>query len=188
MPAPPANPPEPPQPEPPRPGSGAPEPDPLSALALLTASGLGRWLILTSGLALLLAAVLIPAHDDADRAAWHRDRALDTERELLLQLEQERATLDAIHAGDETMLLALAASELRLIPHQRAVVLNADGPGLFATPMARVARPEPPRPHAAPDSTLARLSLHPSHRLWLLAGSMLAVLVGLLPPAARPPA
>lgn len=159
--------------------------DPLRAAGVLFASELGRWLILASGLAVLLAAVLIPARDDADRAAWHRDRALEAERELLAELDEARATLDAIESGEETMLLALAASELRLIPHHRAVVLNADGPGLFATPMAPVRPPPPVRPHRPPDSTLARLSLHPTHRLWLLAGAMLAVLVGLLPPAAR---
>lgn len=157
--------------------------DPLREAGAVFASELGRWLILASGLAVLLAVVLIPARDDADRAAWHRDRALEAEREVLADLEHDRATLEAIRAGDEHVMLALAGSELRLIPDHRAVVLNADGPGLFATPMIPVSAPDPVAPHRAPDSTLARISLHHTHRLWLLAGAMLAVLIGLLPPA-----
>lgn len=150
------------------------------------------WLFLIAGLALIAAAVLIPAADDLARAEHHRTVAL--------ALEQHRADTLARHAGfaqhldarEPGLLTALAADQLNIAPAGRTVLMaparrytgpdSAQLPGTLATLREPFVPPPAPSP---PDSALQRLATGERSRLALIAVAALCVFYSLLP-AARP--
>ncbi|MFI4898097.1 MAG: hypothetical protein ACIARR_09745 [Phycisphaerales bacterium JB059] len=145
------------------------------------------WLLLLSGITLLAAALLIPAADELADARWQRDRTIALERAHLERLDRHRAYLDALAREDPALARALVASQLNLVPEDRAAIdLPAPEPDadLFAA-----LEPAPPvlPGRTGPDSTLARLALGPTSRLWLIAVGALLTLIGLLPEAPRRP-
>jgi len=142
------------------------------------------WLLLLAGLALLAAALLIPAGDDLGDARWRRDRALAVERAVLDRLERHEVFLAALDRGDPALLEALGETQLNLVRAGREPV--AIGP---RTPPAAslLASLEPPAP-VLPErvqvrSILARWATDNTGRLWLIAGGAALVMVGLLPPS-----
>lgn len=145
------------------------------------------WLFLSAGLLLMAAGVLIPAHRDLELAKWRRDRVLTVEMHRLQRLTRYETYLDAVERRDETVLQHLAATQLGLTPASSGVVLlTGDGdPGdasvFGALEPGAVSLPEPPEE----SSVLARLATGERSRLWLLAGSSLLVLIGLLPSGTR---
>lgn len=144
------------------------------------------WLLLLSGVTLLASALLIPAADELAHARWQRDRTIALERAHLERLDRHRAYLDALERGDEALARSLVTTQLNLIPEDHAP-LDLDGP-----PDADVFAALEPAPPTLPvrtthDSTLSRLALGPSSRLWLIAVGALLTLVGLLPPSVSRP-
>lgn len=143
------------------------------------------WLYLLSGLALLGATVLIPAADDLEEARWIRDRALAIEAHRSARIARYEEYLGAIEDKNESLILSLAASQLNQIPEGTAVV-----PGLEIQPTADASvfpALEPP-PLVLPermriDSRLQRWTTDNKTRVWLLAGSVLLMMIGLLPPS-----
>jgi len=143
---------------------------------------LGSWLIFVSGLALLVAVVLIPAGNDLADARAARDEALALERYELERLDRYETYLEALDRRDDRLLRSLAMSQLRLTPADRHVLLPVGATGdidLFG-PIEPV--PELDEPAARPVSTLEDLATHQRKRLWLIAGGVLCLFVGLLPP------
>ncbi len=141
------------------------------------------WLLLLSGLALLAAALLIPAGDDLDDARWRRDRALGVERGVLDRLERHEAFLAALDAADPVLLDALAQTQLNLIPADRDPVALGPRTPRATEPLSWL---EPP-PQALPErartrSVLGDWATDESGRLWLIAAGAALVMVGLLPP------
>jgi len=145
------------------------------------------WLFLIAGGAMLAACLLLPAQDRCEQVRWQRDRA-----RMMLAYEQERldrarALEEAIDRRDPVVLRALAAAELNLVPVEspdttQPVVLASSRPR--ADVLASLDPPLPRLPERRMTrSTLLRLVSDPETRIWVLAGSALCVLIGLLPPA-----
>lgn len=147
------------------------------------------WLFLLPGLVILSATVLIPASDDLERARAHREKALALETHRSERLGNHLVYLDALERRDETVLLALAASQLNLAPADREVIIAPAGGGatgrggdasVLATLEAEYVAPMVTLP---PDSLLHRVTTNRHARLWLIAGAAMSVLYGVLPPA-----
>lgn len=141
------------------------------------------WLFLIAGLALLAATVIIPAQADLAEARWQRDRALAIEEQRRERLFKHERYLAAVEAMEPSVVRALAASQLNLVPADRAALLQVASP---AGSNASIFPLLEPGPVALPeltlvDSRLARLARGDRSRLWLIAAGSILVLVGLLP-------
>lgn len=144
------------------------------------------WLLLLSGVALLAAALLIPAADELGEARWQRDRTIALERAHLERLDRHKTYLDALQSDDPALARALATSQLNLVPEDRAA-LDLINPAQANADVFGALEPEAPvlPTRSTLDSTLSRLALGPTSRLWLIAIGALLTLVGLLPPSAE---
>ncbi|TVQ80043.1 MAG: hypothetical protein EA380_03685 [Phycisphaeraceae bacterium] len=142
------------------------------------------WLYLLPGLALICATVLIPAYDDLSSAEFQRSQAFALEQYRSERLRSYAAYLSALNRNDETVLLGLAATHLNLIPSGMEVLIAPAGQisDLPASPFPAL-EPEyrPPSPPVQVDSLLRRLAVQDTTRLWLIAGGMMCILIGLLP-------
>ncbi len=144
------------------------------------------WLLLLSGVTLLAAALLIPAADELSSARWQRDRTIVLERAHLQRLDRHMAYLDALRSDDPALARALATAQLNLVPKDRAA-LDLPEPAAPAVGIFQALEPDPPILPARAEhrSTLARLALGPTSRLWLIALGALLTLMGLLPETPR---
>jgi hypothetical protein len=155
---------------------------PAAYPSLLPGSGtLGGWLIFLAGLAMLIAVVLIPASVDLADARQSRDQAHARERHGQARLVRYETYLTALQQHDETLLRSLAMSELNMAPADRLTLLPPRGPGdldlfgpLEPTPVSMTTRQRP-------RSVLETLATDRRQRLWLIAGAMLCLFIGLLP-------
>ena len=143
------------------------------------------WLFLIAGAALLVATVLIPAHDDRLLAERHRDAAIAHRDTQTDRLSAYGDYLDAIDRGDDRLYLALAATQLNLAPSSRTPVILA---GDTSTPETNIFAEIEPAPRQVPplhlrDTRLRRWTTDSTTRLWLIAAGGIFVLIGLLPPA-----
>lgn len=148
------------------------------------------WLFLISGVAVLAATVLIPARHELAVAEWARDRALAIEKHRTDRLNRYATYLQAVERGDESVLLSLAASQLNKSPIDRVPLMAASDPGVTNASVFPDLEPEPVKIPERPvinesSSLLTRWTTHEKWRLWLLAGGMLCVMIGLLPPSRR---
>jgi len=164
-------------------------PKPQSRPAAHRTGGLFRidagWLFLLSGLAMMCAAVLIPAHDDLAMARYERDRARAIESWHAERVENYAEYLDALRDGDETLVLSLAAMQLNLIPAGTTPLVTSVRPQATSASVFPELEPAFERPVAPEfyDSRLRRWATDSRHRLWMIAGGALLVLFGLLPPS-----
>jgi hypothetical protein len=145
------------------------------------------WLFLVAGCVMISATVLVPAQDDLLEAHAFRDKALALESYRASVLSKHTSYLQAIDAGDTTVLLDLAATQLNLVPTTQTVLLaptiGSDAPAsVLAALDVPYTRPAPP---VAPDTILRRLTLHPRARMLIFAASAVAILYGLLPPSTQ---
>lgn len=143
------------------------------------------WLYLIPGAALLVATVLIPAHDDRMLAEHHRDAAIAHRDSQTDRLEAYGDYLDAIHSGDDRLLTSLAATQLNLAPADKTPVILA---GDDWTPETDIFASIEPAPRLVDDfrldnTRLRRWTTDSTTRLWLIAAGAICVLVGLMPPA-----
>jgi hypothetical protein len=161
------------------PDTPAPPPPPIAFLD-------PGWLYLLAGLALLAATVLIPAMDDLEDVRIERDRMMAIERHRGERITRYRDYLDALQRQEPSLVMALAASQLNLIPQGRTIALQT--PDLLAAPQRAgliFASLEPPGlrlpERRSTGSLLERLSGSDFIRPWLIAGGALCLLLGLLP-------
>lgn len=164
-------------------GSGEPIPRPLFRLD-------AGWLFLLAGLAVLAVTVLIPATRDLEEARWQRNRALAIERHREQRLNRYGQYLSALQRGEEDVVLSLMATQLNVSPVGRVPLLDEGDPGRVNASVFPSLEPDPVELPANPEaarkpSILTRLTTNDHHRLWLLAGGVVCVLIGLLPPVMR---
>lgn len=133
---------------------------------------------------------MIPAQRDLALARWQRDRATAIERHREERLSHYGAYLAAIEKGDESVVLSLAGTQLNKSPSDRVPLLPAPDPSRASASIFPALEPEPLRLVESPDfasraSLLERWTTDDQVRLWLLAGGVLALLMGVLPPSSR---
>lgn len=139
------------------------------------------WLFTLSGAALLICAVLIPTADDLDGARWQLKRTLALETHALDRIQRHERYLAALDEQDAGLTIALAGAQLNLIPAGNGALIAPGRPAdldLFAS-----IEPPPPAdpPRIRAGSILEYLTTDPSIRLWVIAGSAVVILIGLLP-------
>ncbi|MDX2147191.1 MAG: hypothetical protein SFZ23_06675 [Planctomycetota bacterium] len=145
------------------------------------------WLFVLAGMGLIAAVVLIPAADDVAEVRWRRDRALAIEQRRLERLARYEEFLVALERREPTLLTSLAASQLNQIPSDREPIAGLTDTSLASASVFAALEPEeaPFPPRVKVDSVLHRIATDNSHRLWLIAGGGLCLLLGLLPAARR---
>lgn len=141
------------------------------------------WLFLVAGLVLLGLTVVIPAQADLAEAEWQRDRALAIEAQREERLFKHERYLAALESREPTVVRALAASQLNLVPAGHGAIVEVDDP---ATSNASVFPGLEPSPILLPelrlvDSRLGRWARDTRSRLWLIAAGSMLVLMGVLP-------
>jgi hypothetical protein len=138
----------------------------------------------------LATTILVPAYVDLEEARWHRDRAAAVERYHLQRLDRYAAFIDAVDRADETVITALAATQLNLVPEGRQPVAPAADPARTSASVFPLLEPDPPvmpeRPQGADFSILGRIATGERTRLWAIGAGALCILLGILPPASRP--
>jgi hypothetical protein len=143
------------------------------------------WLFLLAGIAVIAAAVLIPAFDDLNEARLQRDRAIALYEHRADRNSRHQRYLDALERAEPPLVLALAATQLNQIPSDRELVLEPPDPATSDASVYPDLEPPPlvmPEPIAR-DSLLHRLATGDRTRTWLLAGGALCLLLGVLPKA-----
>ena len=119
-------------------------------------------------------------------ARWQRNKALAIERHRTARLERYGQYLAAVQRGDDDIMLSLMATQLNMSPAARVPLMAPDDsrrvsaspfPGLEPEPMDLPARPS----WEEHPSLLTRLTTNDRHRLWMLAGGVLCLLLGVLP-------
>lgn len=141
------------------------------------------WLFLISGIALLAAAVIIPAQADLIYARWQEQRALAIEAQRQERLFKHERFLQAILSREPALVRALAASQLNLVPAARQthfLTSNPTGADASIFPSLEPAPIHEPELHQV-DSLLARWSQGQRSQLWLVAVGSLLVFVGIMP-------
>ncbi len=145
------------------------------------AGSLGRWLIFSSGLAVLVAALILPAQRDLRETRLQRDLALHIEQTQHARIERYQDFLQKLEHPDPVTVDLLAMAQLGVIPADReAFVLpgHPPDPQLFEY---LEPTPSPFVPAAVPASRLERLVTDNNTRLWITLLGGVAVLYGLLP-------
>ena len=145
------------------------------------------WLFIVAGLGLLAPVVLIPAQNDLEEARFIRDRAKQLEQHRLERLERHEQFLTALDQQQPSLVMALAASQLNRIPGDRAPVGGMPEQVRSNASVFPALEPPPTIPieRQTVDSTLAKWATDDRTRLWMIAGGVLLVLVGLLPGSVR---
>jgi hypothetical protein len=146
------------------------------------------WLFLIAGMVIIGLTVLIPAQHDLDIALWQRERAATIERHRQERIDHYAAYLKALDRGDDTVVMSLAAVQLNKSPVNVVPLpghVTADPTGVSASIFPHL-EPAPPVLPGKPvvtarSSILARWTINDRTRLWMLAGGVLCVLIGLLP-------
>ncbi len=151
------------------------------------------WLFLIAGMVTLALTVLIPAQHDLDIALWQRERAASIERHRQERIDHYAAYLKALDRNDDTVVMSLAAVQLNkspvsVVPLPGHVTQDPTGVSASIFPHLEPAAPTlPGKPIVtARSSILARWTINDHTRLWMLAGGVLCVLIGLLPGARSP--
>ncbi len=146
------------------------------------------YLFLIAGLALLAAAVLIPAQQDLADARWRRDTALAHEHTHRQRLERYEHYLEALNRRNPAVIESLAAIQLNILP-DRAQPIAATRPA--SDQSASIFRELEPPPTVVPPrpehrSILAGLVTDRDARLWVIAFAAICILYSVLPRAPRP--
>lgn len=150
------------------------------------------WLFLLVGLATIGLTILIPAQHDLELAVWNRDSALIVERHREERLARYGKFLEAVRSGDEPALLSLAAIQLNKSPIDRVPLNPKPEPSNVSASI--FPHLEPPQPASIPrpaiterSSILTRWSTDDKTRVWLFAGGLICIMIGLLPAAKSAP-
>jgi hypothetical protein len=146
------------------------------------------WLFLAVGITTIALTVLIPAQHDLEATFWQRDKALAVERQREERVANYGEYLAALKKNDEAVLLSLATVQLTKSPENRVPLLEPSDPSRTSASIFPSLEPAPVREPLPPSafrraSTLDRWTTNSSTRLWLLAGGVMCILIGLLPAA-----
>jgi hypothetical protein len=146
------------------------------------------WLYVVAGLCLCAAAILVPAQRDLEGLRRQRDRLADEKAVGEARLDAYRSFLRQLEREDPPIIRRLAAAQLNLVPAGETPVLLAASRTATVSEWiegnVRVSRRQPKPP---PETLLSRL-VEGRLRLWVLAGGMVIVFMGLLLDDARAPA
>jgi hypothetical protein len=138
------------------------------------------WLYVLAGLALCAAGILVPARRDLEDLRRQRDRLADERAIGDERLHAYETFLHLLNEDDPSLIRRLAAAQLNLVPADEKPVLMAASRTATVTKwidenvQSRRAEVEP-----APATLLGRL-VGGRGRLWVLAGGIVVVFVGLL--------
>jgi len=142
---------------------------------------LGRWMIFASGVALLVAALILPARADLRNTRIQRDLALHTQLDEQHRLERFEGFLEELKHPDGATIDLLANAQLGLIPDDRDALIASQRP---ADPQ-HFEHLEPIQTPFVPTvervSRLEELSTGSRSRIWIVLIGAVAVLYGLLP-------
>ena len=147
------------------------------------ASEISRWGFFISGIILIIAAAILPLNADLDWTRHQRNLALVAEQENAARNVSYQGMLAAIENKKPDTLRLLAQSNMGMIPTGHDALLV---PGQRPDPMIfELLEPAPlTRPDFEPNySRLENLVMIPKSRLWVIAGGILLVLIGILPAA-----
>jgi hypothetical protein len=146
------------------------------------------WLYVVAGLGLCAAGILVPARRDLDDLRRQRDRLAEQKAIAEQRVEAYGQFLRLLESDDPTLIRRLAAAQLNLVPDGDTPVLMAASRTATVTDwIDGNVRTEAPAPAPTPDTMLSRLVDGP-RRLWVLAGGVVILFVGLLLDDARAPA
>jgi len=138
------------------------------------------WLFILAGLVMCAAMILIPAQGDRDDLrqelrAMHRKDAL-----IAARLRAHAEFLDELDREEPQLIRRLAASQLNLIPQGHQPVLLSTAPQRSVVDLIdSTVRVGDAEEGGCPTSRLAELATGPPS-LWVLGGSVLCLLVGLV--------
>lgn len=145
------------------------------------------WPFVLAGLALLVAAILIPAQRELHELRVEARKAEVQENRTYARLMAYDRFLSDLRAGDAHLVRRLAIAQLNLVPTGEESLLLT--PGMNQTVAQWIDESVPPLDEAIaridaetpafPDTLLARFALGPN-RLWLIAGAVFLLFVGLL--------
>ena len=140
------------------------------------------WLFLIAGLVLLGYTVVIPAQADLAEAEWQRDRAVAIEAQREERLFKHERYLVALESHEPTVVRALAASQLNLVPVSQAAIMEVDDPARSDVSVFPSLEPTPIRLPELQlvESRLARWARDDESRLWLIVSGSLMVFIGLM--------
>jgi len=147
------------------------------------ASEIARWGFFACGIVLVVAAAILPLNADLEWTRHQRDLALVAEQENFARNESYAGMIDAIENQNPDTLRLLAQSNMGLIPASHDALVS---PGYRSDPMMfELLEPAAlERPVFEPQySRLEKMVMVPKSRLWVIAGGMLLVLIGVLPAA-----
>ncbi len=149
-------------------------------------SEIARWGFFLCGIVLIVSAAILPLRADLEWTRHQRNLARIAEQDHIARNSSYQSMIDAIDRQDPDTLRLLAQSNLGLIPAGNDALVM---PGVRNDPMLfELLEPVPlPRPEFAPNySRLERIVMTPKARLWVLAGGILLVFIGILPRAKSP--
>ncbi|MGP1345153.1 MAG: hypothetical protein ACTS3F_00610 [Phycisphaerales bacterium] len=145
------------------------------------------WLLLISGLALIGAALVLPAQEELRLARIDRDVAVALKDWRQRQHDNYESFADRLENPDDALLLSLVTTQLNMIPVSSQPVLEGgDAAGVMhsASPFPELDPAyQPPVVHEPFRTILMNWTSSPRGRLLLIALGMLMVFVGVLPPA-----
>lgn len=149
------------------------------------AGSLGRWLIFGAGLAVLVAALILPAQIDLRNTRTQRDLALHIEQAHHTRIDKYQSFLTEIEHPTQPTIDLLAMSQLGMIPNNREALVI---PGQPADPqLFEFLEPAPKtfEPRVVKASSLESLTIGTDSRFWFVLIGAVSVMYGILP-AAKP--
>ncbi|MBM4101451.1 MAG: hypothetical protein FJ256_04225 [Phycisphaerae bacterium] len=138
------------------------------------------WLFLAAGLALVVAAAVLPESERVHVMRNQLQTIKFAEQHNFARMAACSKFLDDLKAGDPALVRRLAASQLNLMPRGETALLVASS--IESTPSDWIeASVTPPQfeMEAYPDTLLSRWTLGPQ-RLWVIAVGAFCVFLGLV--------
>jgi hypothetical protein len=148
------------------------------------------WLFVAAGLAVCAAVVILPAQGDFKTLQQQLDTLRTEESRAYARLKAYNDFLDELDEEDPALVRRLAASQLNIVPaSDRPVLLSTAQIAPVTNWIEATVSYDSPAVRPLPDSTLSKLANGPL-RLWLFAGGIMCVFMGLLmgSPSPRRPA
>lgn len=145
------------------------------------AGELGRWMILASGLVVLVVALILPAQADLRATREQRDFSLHIENSQHDRIARYKSFLSQLDTPSQATVDLLAMSQLGLIPKNRTTLdtfTKQSDPRIF-----EILEPAPVPFISAqkPASRLEKLTTSHDSQLWVILIGAVAVMYGLLP-------
>ena len=138
------------------------------------------WLFVAAGLAACAAGVVLPAQGDLRSLQQQLQTLRAEEARAYARLKAYNDFLDQLDEEDPALVRRLAASQLNIVPANDRPVLLSTAQIAPVTNWIEATVPfEPSNVRLPAESTLSRLASGPS-RLWLFAGGIMCVFIGLL--------